>query len=76
VDRLERRHAEIINNVLRPCTGYLYRLRERMLKVGFTIDQPLYQLVSDAYDAMHALCVRLHYISCGSETAQNPRQPK
>jgi hypothetical protein len=70
VDRLERRHAEAINAVLRPCTGYLLQLQRRMLQVGFTPDQPLNQLVTQAYDAMHSLCVHLHYISCGNGTGR------
>src|SRR5262245_10904969 len=74
MDRLEPRHAEILNTVLRPCTGYLFRLRQRMLQVGFTRDQPLYRLVSDAYDAMHALCAHLHYVSCGSGTGRAPKK--
>jgi len=74
MDRLERRHAEMINAVLRPCTGYLFRLQQRMLQVGFAADQPLYQLVSDAYNSMHALCVHLQYVSCGSGTGRAPNK--
>src|SRR5262245_50334413 len=71
VDRLERRHAEMINAVLKPCTGYLFRLQQRMLQVGFTPDQPIHKLVTNAYDALHELCVQFHYISCGNGTGPN-----
>ena len=44
--------------------GYLFRLRQRMDKRGFSPDDPLYQLVVNAYDALHPLTVELHYLSC------------
>jgi hypothetical protein len=37
-----------------------------MLKVGFTQDDLLYQLVSQSYYAMQALSMQLHYLSCKS----------
>ena len=45
--------------------AYLYRLRERMEKRGFTPSDPLYQRVAAAYDAVFRLWVELHYMSCG-----------
>jgi hypothetical protein len=42
-----------------------------MLRVGFTPNQPLYQLVTRAYDELHALCVRLHYLSCDGGTGSD-----
>jgi hypothetical protein len=37
-----------------------------MEKAGFKPDDPVYQLVFKAYDAMHRLSVELHYRSCKS----------
>ena len=37
-----------------------------MLKVGFTQDDLLYQLVSQSYDTIQALFMQLHYLSCKS----------
>jgi len=60
---IKRWHAEKLNRVLRPCLGYLFRLRERMQKVGFLPSDRLYVLVCRAYDS-HALVVELHCLSC------------
>ena len=46
--------------------GYLSRLKARMLKVGFTQDDLLYQRVSQSYYAIQALSMQLHYLSCKS----------
>jgi hypothetical protein len=46
--------------------NYLLRLRTRMEKAGFKPDDPVYQMVFKAYDAMHRLSVELHYRSCKS----------
>jgi len=46
--------------------GYLSRLKARMLKVGFTQDDLLYQLVSQSYYAIQALSMQFHYLSCKS----------
>lgn len=47
-----------------PAMGYLHRLRERMDRTGFTPDDKLLGLTTRAYDALHHLCVELHYRSC------------
>jgi hypothetical protein len=39
------------------------RLRTRMEKRRFRGDDPLYQKVSEAFNAVHALNVELHYLS-------------
>lgn len=44
--------------------GYLNRLRARMEQRHFPPNDKLYQLVTTAADAMHALNVELHYRSC------------
>jgi hypothetical protein len=51
---------------LRPALGYLYRLRERMEKQGFPPNDKLLKLTDAAYNAIHALTVELHYLSCES----------
>jgi hypothetical protein len=44
--------------------GYLYRLLRRMEKVGFKRSDRLFDLAIQAYDAVHALSVETHYLSC------------
>jgi hypothetical protein len=61
---IERWQAAKLLKTLRPMLGYLYRLRERMDKVGFISSDPLYRRVCRAYDSLHALTVELHYLSC------------
>jgi hypothetical protein len=73
-DRLAPKHAEQIRATLHGTLGYLYRLMHRMLHVGFTLDQPLYRLVTEAYDSLHSLCVRLHYMSCDGGTGPRSEQ--
>ena len=41
--------ARRVHRALQPSVGYLSRLKARMLKVGFTQDDLLYQLVSQSY---------------------------
>src|SRR5947209_5317354 len=57
---------------LQPMLGYLYRLLDRMQRVGFLPDDRLYQRVSKAYDAMHSLFIELHYLACDG-TGRPPR---
>jgi hypothetical protein len=52
--------------------AYLYRLRERMQKRGFTESDLLYQKVQAAYDAVFRLWVELHYMSCGVKNVSEP----
>ena len=61
---IERWQARKINDALYPGINYLARLQERMIRVGFTLDDPLYVLVTKAYDAMLHLSGELHYRSC------------
>lgn len=53
-----------IHRSLRPNLRYLYRLRTRMEKIGFHPSDPLFKLVNQAYDSVHALFIQLHYLSC------------
>ena len=61
---LKKSQAAKINKSLFPNLNYLYRLRKRMEEVGFPHDDKLSMLVCKAYDAMHALNVETHYLSC------------
>jgi hypothetical protein len=63
-DDIKRWQAAKISKSLQPSLGYLFRLRERMEKVGFLPSDPYFQLVSVAYNSMHALWVQTHYLSC------------
>src|SRR3954451_2808603 len=70
-DRLTPDQARKVHDALGPATGYLWRLLDRLYKVGLDVPEPeLTQLVAAARDAMHALTVELHYQSCkgGVET--------
>jgi hypothetical protein len=61
---LTKSQAQAIHDAIGPTLGYLFRLRQRMDKRGFSPSDPLYQLVVNAYDALHPLTVELHYLSC------------
>ena len=45
--------------------GYLTRLTNRMQQRGWRADDPAYRAAWAARDALHELCVRLHYQSRG-----------
>jgi hypothetical protein len=63
-DDIKRWQAAKISKSLQPSLSYLFRLRRRMEKKGFLPGDPYYQLVSAAYNAMHALWIQTHYLSC------------
>jgi hypothetical protein len=63
-DSITKDHAKTINASVQPSLGYLYRLRERMVKTGFPPGDPLLKLMDQAYDSMHRLFIELHYLSC------------
>jgi hypothetical protein len=67
-DCLQRWQAERLRDAVAPMRSYLRRLRERMDKTGFPSGDPLYQAACDAHDALQALWVNLHYLSCGAPT--------
>ena len=54
---------------------YLGRLEKQMHKRHFPPDGKLQQLVRNAYNAMHALNVEVHYLSCDSGVGR-PRREK
>lgn len=63
-ETIKKSQAAVISKALFPGMNYLYRLRERMQKVGFPHEDKLYLLVCKAYEAMHHLSVEVHYLSC------------
>ena len=64
--KLQRWEARKINRAIQPAVGYLCRLRERMERVGFLNNDPLFQLVKQSYDNLQAPYMKLHYLSCES----------
>ena len=58
--------ARAVHARLRRQLSYLGALRRRMELRGFPPDDALYADAADAFNALHALCVRLHYLSCTS----------
>ena len=56
--------AKALYAAIRPALGYLCRLRDRMEKRGFSPTDKLVRLTVTAYDALHALSIELHYLSC------------
>ena len=56
--------AERSAAALRPSLGYLSRLQRRMEERGILPQEPLYQLVVRAYEALHHLFIERHYRSC------------
>lgn len=71
---VKKSQAKVISEALFPNVNYLYRLKTRMEKVGFPHDDKLYQLVSNAYDAMHRLSVEVHYLSCDGVGRATPKE--
>jgi hypothetical protein len=49
------------------------RVRTRMKRRRFRGDEPLYLAVCGAFDAVHALNVNLHYLSCAPGTVGRAR---
>jgi hypothetical protein len=62
---ITREQAQILVEQVRRQLCYLRRLQERMVKAGMQND-PLFAVVSKAYDAIHELSVKLHYRTCKS----------
>ena len=60
---LSHEQAEALKRGIYPCLNYLSRLKKRVEKT-LTIDDPLHQLVTKAFDAVHNLSVHVHYLAC------------
>jgi hypothetical protein len=54
--------------------GYLNRLKRRTNEV-FVRDDPLFDEVIDAADALHRVNVSIHYLSCGKTDGGSGRYP-
>jgi len=54
---------------------YLNRLRERMERRGWRLDDPAYRATFEAWNKVHSLSVHLHYASCPPGTVCNPPPP-
>ena len=48
------------------------KLERRLIEVGDNDNEELLALVRDAQDAMHRLCVGIHYLACGSSVGRKP----
>jgi hypothetical protein len=64
-DDLTRQQAAALKNKLRTMLDYLSRLKPRMVNRGFLSGDPLLDAVAQAENAVHALHVQVHYLSCG-----------
>lgn len=66
-------HARQIADKVGEMLGYLSRLSARMDKTGWPPDDKLRQLVSRAWEAVHALRIETHYLSCKSGVGRERR---
>jgi hypothetical protein len=64
--KLTTEQAARLSKSLYPHLNYLCRMRRRMELIGFPPGDPLFLLVSRAYDSLQQLSVEVHYMSCGS----------
>ena len=67
--------ADALKRQIRPMLVYLRRLTQRMDRRRFPSDDPLMRTALAAYDALHALHVEVHYLSCPSGVRQLPTRP-
>lgn len=71
---LTPQQAEQLAERLRPTMGYLVRLTNRMQQRAWSATDPAYLAAWAARDALHELCVRLHYVTrAGHAGAPAPR---
>jgi hypothetical protein len=70
---LTREQAEQIGRSIVRSLAYLGKLRRHMELAGFPADDPLLQLVTAAFDAVHHLRIDLHYRACGVNRGPSPR---
>lgn len=70
---LTREQASALKNKLRPMLLYLSKLKRRMNYRGFLQDDPLMRAVCRAEDAIHALSVEVHYLSCEGGVGRESR---
>ena len=65
-DDLTTEQARRVGVVVGRQLNYLGRLRDRMQRRGFPPNDELVVAVTKAYNAIHGLNVRLHYLCCSS----------
>ena len=53
-----------LGEILRRQLNFLGRLRSRMERLGFRPDDRLYLATTEAFNAVHALHVECHYLTC------------
>jgi hypothetical protein len=68
-DNLTRDQAEAMLGTVRRQLRYLGKLRDRMNALSFPPNDPLYLAATGAFNAVHALSVELHYLTCAPGTA-------
>jgi hypothetical protein len=71
-DDIQPAQAAAIRKIVWPMLGYLTRLQQRMEKVGFTLNDPLYQSVKKARESVFDLSMDLHYLSCTGGVGRVP----
>jgi hypothetical protein len=69
---LSRDQIDRLKESIGPMVRYPHRLQGRMDVVGFVPSDHLYRLVSEAFDAVHALSVELHYL--GTEAGRRGKK--
>jgi hypothetical protein len=72
-DDVTREQAEVLKRNLRPMLAYLGRLKSRMTRRRFQPSDPLVVAVCRAEDAMHALTVHVHYLTCEHGVGRLPQ---
>lgn len=72
-NQLTTAQARQLHAHLAPMLGYLNKLRSRMDENGFPRDDRLLLKITEARDAMHGLCVRVHYMTCKTGVGKPPR---
>jgi hypothetical protein len=60
-DQVTRRQARMIEGRVVPMRAYMFALKDRMAKRGFTPGDPLFDLVANAAQALGELYVDLEY---------------
>ena len=65
--------AKLMAERVQPMLGYLHALRSRCEK-RFPPSDVFRQMVEKAYDSVHSLSVRLHYMTCEKGVGGPPRR--
>jgi hypothetical protein len=70
---LSTAQAEAMRDRLRLYSNYLHRLRRRMDRRGFPLNDELLLATDRAYDEARGLVMALHYASCKSGVGRSPK---